>query len=106
MTVTLFSTFRFVSFLLRYAHDKSLDETKVFTPEDIETMLFDQIAKLAVQIFKPEAAIDNGPSSHALHQSHILPQWAPSPVLVSPPLGSRGIGGSGRYGPVPDSVEV
>jgi len=85
-----------VSFLLRYAHDKSLDETKVFTPGDIETMLFDQIAKLAVQILKPEAIIS---------ASSLLPQWAP-PVFVSPPLGSRGAGGADLYGPVPDFIEV
>ena len=60
-------------------------------------MLFDQIAKLAVQILKPEVAIN---------PSHILPQWAPSPVFISPPLGSRGVVGADLYGPVPDSVEV
>ena len=60
-------------------------------------MLFDQIAKLAVQILKPEAATD---------ASHLLPQWAPSPMFVSPPLGSRGAGGADLYGPVPDSIEV
>jgi hypothetical protein len=87
-----------VSFLLRYAHDKSLDETKVFTPEDVETMLFDQIAKLAVQILKPSEA--------AVTSSHFPPQWTPSPVFVSPPLGSRGAGGADLYGPVPDTVEV
>jgi len=75
----------------------SLDESKVFTPGDIETMLFDQIAKLAVQILKPEATIN---------ASHLPPQWAPSPVFISPPLGSRGAGGADLYGPVPDSIEV
>lgn len=84
-----------MSFLLRYAHDKSLDETKVFTPEDIETMLFDQITKLAAQILKPESTtIQQFPS-----------QWTP-PVFINPPLGPRGVFGADQYGPVPDFIEV
>ena len=60
-------------------------------------MLFDQIAKLAVQIFKPEPAVN---------LSQFASQWTP-PVFVSPPLlGSRGPGGADLYGPVPDSIEV
>lgn len=59
-------------------------------------MLFDQIAKLAVQILKPEVVTN---------ASHLVPQWMPSPVFVSPPLGSRGAGAD-LYGPVPDSIEV
>ena len=96
MAIIVF-TLRFVSFLLRYAHDKSLDETKVFTPTDIETMLFDQIAKLAVQILKPESAIG---------LSHFPPQWVASPMVGRHPLGSRGSGGADQYGPIPDSIEV
>lgn len=86
-----------MSFLLRYAHDRSLDETKDFTPEDIETILFDQIAKLAVQILKPE------PMNPLQFQTYSSP-WTP-PVFVNPP-GSRGLFGTGDQGPVPDFVEV
>jgi hypothetical protein len=84
-----------VSFLLRYAHDKSLDETKVFTPEDIETILFDQISKLAVQILKPEP-VNSFQFAHA--------PWTP-PGFVNPP-GSRGFLDAEQCGPVPDFVEV
>jgi len=84
----------FVSFLLRYAHDKSLDETKVFTPGDVETILFDQITKLAVQILKPE------PPVNFQFQS----QWAP-PGFMNNPFTSGGVWGN-NYGPVPDSIEV
>ena len=90
------SSLRFVSFLLRYAHDKSLDEAKVFAPGDIETMLFDQITKLAIQILKPEVTTD---------ASHLPPHWSPSPGFISPQLG-RVTGGADLYGPVPDSIEV
>ena len=93
------SSLRFVSFLLRYAHDKSLDETKVFTPEDIETMLFDQITKLAVQILKPEPAI-------GLSDFQFPGKYAPSFRDVGIPLGSRGVGGADQYGPVPDFIEM
>lgn len=98
MTVTpllLLFFSRFVSFLLRYAHDKSLEETRIFTPEDIETILFDQITNLAVQILKPELPTN----------VQFAPQWSP-PVFVNPPPGSRGVWGADQYGPVPDFIEV
>ena len=57
-------------------------------------MLFDQIAKLAVQILKPEPTIG---------LSHFPPQWVASPVFGK---GSRGAAGADQYGPIPDSIEV
>jgi len=60
-------------------------------------MLFDQIAKLAVQILRPEPAIG---------LSHFPSQWADSTPLRGRSLGSRGAGGADQYGPIPDSIEV
>ena len=60
-------------------------------------MLFDQIAKLAVQILKPEPA----PNLSQLSQP-----WTPPPSFMTSPLGFKSAGGAGQYGPVPDSFEV
>ena len=57
-------------------------------------MLFDLIAKLGVQILKPEAAASFS----------FPPQWTP-PVFVNPPV-ARGVGGADLFGPVPDFIEV
>lgn len=60
-------------------------------------MLFDQIAKLAVQILKPEAAPDS---------SQFAQPWTPPQNYMPSPLGFRGAGRADQYGPVPDSFEV
>ena len=59
-------------------------------------MLFDQIAKLAVQILKPSAP----------EPSQITQPWTPPPAFMPVPLGLRGAVKVGQYGPIPDSFEV